>query len=58
MIGDTATDVAAAKGSGAPVLLVRFGYCDDDIDRLGADAVIDQYAELPLAARRLLSSRP
>lgn len=58
MVGDTAADVGAAKGAGAPVALVRFGYCEDDIERLGADAIIDRYVDLPGAARRLIAARP
>lgn len=58
MVGDTATDVAAAKGAGAPVALVRFGYSEADVERLGADAVIDRFSDLLGAARRLLALRP
>jgi len=54
MVGDTAADVAAARGAGAPVVLVRFGYADDEADRLGADVILDRYSELPPACRRLL----
>jgi len=57
MVGDTAADVAAAKSAGAPVALVRFGYADGDIERLGADAIIDRYAELPSLCSQLLSAR-
>src|SRR5690606_5600079 len=28
MIGDTVADVGAARAAGAPVIVVRFGYCD------------------------------
>jgi len=58
MIGDTSTDVAAARGAGAPVALVRFGYSDDEIEKLGADAILDRYAELPLICGQLLAARP
>jgi phosphoglycolate phosphatase len=58
MVGDTSADVGSAKGAGAPVAIVRFGYCDDDPERLGADAIIDRYPDLLGAARRLLSARP
>lgn len=57
MVGDTAADVGAARGAGAPVVLVRFGYCDGDVERLGADMLLDRFADLTLAARRLLPAR-
>jgi phosphoglycolate phosphatase len=58
MIGDTAADVAAARGAAAPVAVVSFGYCDGDCARLGADVLIDRYSELAPACRRLLAARP
>jgi phosphoglycolate phosphatase len=58
MIGDTAADVAAARGAGAPVAIVSFGYFDGDRARLGADLLIDRFAELAPACRRLLAARP
>ena len=58
MVGDTIADVGAAKAAGAPCVVVRFGYCDGDVDRLGGDAVIDRYSDLVAASRRLLLSRP
>lgn len=58
MIGDTAADVGAARGAGAPVVLVRFGYCEEDVERLGADVLLDHFSELATACRRLLAARP
>ena len=58
MVGDTAADVAAARGAGAPVAVVSFGYCDGGADKLGADVVLDRYSELAPACRRLLAARP
>jgi phosphoglycolate phosphatase len=58
MIGDTAADVAAARGAGAPVAIVSFGYFDGDRARLGADLLINRFAELAPACRRLLAARP
>jgi phosphoglycolate phosphatase len=57
MIGDTAADVAAARGAGAPVAIVSFGYCDGDCTRLGADVLLDRFAELTPTCRRLLAAR-
>jgi phosphoglycolate phosphatase len=58
MVGDTSADVAAARAAAAPVVVVRFGYCDGGADSLGADIVLDRYFELAPACRRLLSARP
>ncbi len=58
MIGDTAADVASARGAGAPVCVVSFGYCDGDCAKLGADVILDRYSELAPACRRLLAARP
>lgn len=46
MIGDSATDVNTAKAAGIPVVAVSFGYSEHPIHTLGADVVIDDYAEL------------
>ena len=58
MVGDTAADVGAAKSAGAPVALVRFGYSEEEVDKLGADAVIDRFTDLLGTARRLIAPRP
>lgn len=58
MIGDTAADIGAARGAGAPVVLVRFGYSEEDVERMGADVLIDHFTQLAPACRRLLSARP
>ncbi|MBI3439626.1 MAG: phosphoglycolate phosphatase [Proteobacteria bacterium] len=56
MIGDTTADVAAARAAGAPVVVVRFGYCDGGADSLGADIVLDRYSDLAPICRRLLTA--
>ena len=58
MIGDTAADVAAARGAGAPVAVVAFGYCDGGAEKLGADAMLHRFSELDAVSRRLLAERP
>jgi phosphoglycolate phosphatase len=58
MIGDTLADVAAARGAGAPVAVVTFGYCEGEHDKLGADVLLDRFSELTPACRRLLAARP
>jgi len=58
MVGDSAYDVASAKGAGAPVALVSFGYTDTAPELLGADAVFKHFDELPDLAARLLRPQP
>jgi phosphoglycolate phosphatase len=54
MIGDSITDVQAARNAGIPVALVSFGYTNEKASTLGADAVFDHYHELPDLAARLM----
>lgn len=58
MVGDTVADVGAARAAGAPVIVVRFGYCDGACETLGADAIIDRFSDLAPTCRRFLSARP
>lgn len=58
MVGDTAADVAAARGAGAPVAVVAFGYSDGGAEKLGADALLHRYSELAPVSRRLLAAHP
>lgn len=53
MVGDNANDVKAAKGLGVPVVAVSYGYPRMPVADLGADAVIDRFADLPEALRRV-----
>lgn len=53
MVGDSAADVGAARNAGAPVIAVTFGYCEEGVDALGADALISSYDELGAVVRRL-----
>jgi phosphoglycolate phosphatase len=54
MVGDSETDVGAARAAGAPVAVVSFGYTEVPPAELGADALIERFADLPQVARRLL----
>jgi phosphoglycolate phosphatase len=54
MIGDSATDVATARSAGAPVILVTYGYTPQPAASLGADAVTDDFAQIPALAEKLL----
>jgi phosphoglycolate phosphatase len=46
MIGDSYNDVMVAKAAGVPVIAVSYGYTTVPVDQLGADHVIDSFAEL------------
>jgi phosphoglycolate phosphatase len=54
MVGDSANDVAVARAAGVPVVVVSYGYARTAPENLGADAVIDDFAQLPALAGRLL----
>lgn len=53
MIGDSVTDVATARAANAPVILVSYGYTPEPASTLGADAVTDDFAEIPSLAAKL-----
>jgi phosphoglycolate phosphatase len=46
MVGDSSYDVRAARNAKVPVVALSFGYNDMPAEELGADALIDDYAEL------------
>lgn len=46
MVGDSKTDVAAARNAGVPVVAVNYGYTITPAAKLGADAVIANMQEL------------
>ena len=48
-VGDSITDADAARAALIPFVAVSFGFSDRPIEALGADAVIDSYADLPEA---------
>ncbi len=52
-VGDSITDADTAKAAGLPFVAVSFGFSDRPASELGADAVIDSYAELIPALERL-----
>jgi phosphoglycolate phosphatase len=53
MVGDNANDVAVARALGVPVILRADGYTRVPAAELGADAIIDHFAELPDVLARL-----
>lgn len=46
MVGDSRSDIDAAKAAGVPVVGVTFGYTDTAVAKLGPDVVIDHFDEL------------
>ncbi|MGB3738815.1 MAG: HAD hydrolase-like protein [Pontixanthobacter sp.] len=54
-VGDSTYDVAAAKAAGVPVIAAAYGYCDRPPYELGADAVIEAFADLIPALAKLES---
>ena len=54
MIGDSATDVATARAARIPVILRKHGYTPVPASELGADALIEDFLELPETVERLL----
>ncbi|CDL00654.1 Phosphoglycolate phosphatase [Magnetospirillum gryphiswaldense MSR-1 v2] len=53
LVGDSETDVAAARDFGMPVVAVSFGYADN-AEMLGADRVISHFRHLPLVVAELM----
>ncbi len=54
MVGDSTTDVKAAKAAGVPVVVVTFGYPDVAPDQMNGDAAIDHYDDLIAAMEQFL----
>jgi len=53
MIGDSVTDLNTARAAGAPCILFSYGFTPVPAAELGADLVLDDFAELPEALRQL-----
>lgn len=53
MIGDNGNDVKAGRAAGLPVVALSYGYPRMPVAELGADLVLDDFAELPGALGRL-----
>ena len=56
MVGDSASDVGAARAAGVPSLVVSFGYTQIPADELGADLVMDRFDAVCGAVARLLGA--
>lgn len=53
MVGDSRNDVESARAAGIPAIVVSFGYTTVPPRELGAERVIDSFAELPSALATL-----
>lgn len=53
MIGDSENDALSARAAAIKLILMRYGYARIDPARLGADCVLDRFAELPQALAAL-----
>lgn len=54
LVGDTITDHTTARAAGVPSVLVTFGPNGPDMASLAPDALLDNFADLPGIAARLL----
>lgn len=52
-VGDSETDVAAARAAELPVIAVAWGYRRHPVEALGADAVLEDYSALVDTVRRV-----
>lgn len=57
MIGDSITDIAAARAACLPVVALSHGYSTQPIAKLGADRLVDHLAEVPGAIASLFAQR-
>ena len=51
MVGDTLADMQCARAAGVAAIAVSYGYSDLPVSELGADSIIDIFAELTAALR-------
>ncbi|MEQ8492996.1 MAG: phosphoglycolate phosphatase, partial [Gammaproteobacteria bacterium] len=57
MVGDSASDITAARRAGMPAVCVDYGYAGGD-DLESADAIVSDLRELPGLAAALLANEP
>jgi phosphoglycolate phosphatase len=58
MVGDSVHDVRAGKRAGLPTVAVSWGYTETPPHLLGADAVVERFADIPAALARLRPPKP
>jgi phosphoglycolate phosphatase len=57
-VGDSEVDIATGKAAGVSVIALAYGYTKTPLDGLGADRLIDAFAELPEAIASLQAEQP
>jgi len=57
LIGDSVTDSACGRAAGIPCVILTHGYSEIPHDALGADAVLDDFKDLPDTLERLWRDR-
>ena len=57
MVGDSLTDIAAAKAANIPVVAVDFGYSEAPVATLAPDRLVSRFADVPLAVFELIAAR-
>lgn len=58
MVGDSVHDVHAGKRAGLPTVAVSWGYTETPAHLLGADAVVERFADIPGTLAGLRPRRP
>ena len=58
MVGDSVHDVHAGQRAGLPTVAVSWGYTETPAHQLGADAVVERFADIAAALARLRPPRP
>jgi phosphoglycolate phosphatase len=56
MVGDSASDVGAARGAGCRAIAVSYGYAHGAPAALGADLLVDRLADVPAALTTLMQA--
>lgn len=53
MVGDSVTDLNTARAAGVPCILMSYGFTPVPVSELGADAVLDDFSQIPEALQQL-----
>ena len=54
MVGDSETDLNAARNAGVPCILLDYGYSHAPAGELGAEALLSDFSDVPATARKFL----
>ena len=53
MASDSETDIEVGRAAGIPTIAVAYGYAHGPVAALGADCIIERFADLPAAIDEL-----